>query len=435
MKASCLVLILGCLAWVAPVSAARAPKLLFRLDAPTAEEALGSAVVVIGDLDGDGAPDLAVGAPFATGSDGFIDGRAYLYSAASRDILIRLDSLRERTQLGLSLDAVGDIDGDGVPDLIIGAPYTRTDEDFGVGSAVVFSGATGLVLYNFIGDEPGTYMGWSVAGTGDLDGDGVPDFMIGTPYGSGDRYPGTGNVIVRSGATGQRLFKFTGENPGEYLGWSISGFADVDGDGVGDLLMGAPNASPDGHPQAGYVTLRSGKTGEIIRRIDGTEPLALLGRAVAWAGDLNGDGVPDFIVGAPQASPNGLAEAGCALVFSGANGGLLYRLDGPERFASFGSSVAGGLDVDGDGAPDIVVGAPDASPGGRIGAGSVFVFSGATGELLFRWDGEASGDNFGRAVAMIGDLNADDRAEVLVGAPFASPGGRRGAGSVFVVTY
>jgi glycosylphosphatidylinositol phospholipase D len=122
-------------------------------------------------------------------------------------------------------------------------------------------------------------------------------------------------------------------------------------------------------------------------------------------------------------------------VFSGANGQLLFRFDGLEAYDGLGTSVAGGLDVDGDGVPDIVVGAPDASPGGRVGAGSAFVFSGASGRLLFRWDGEVRGDSLGRWVALVADLNGDRRAEVMLGAPYASPNGLDGAGSVFVVTY
>src|SRR5262249_44182007 len=152
---------------------------------------------------------------------------------------------------------------------------------------------------------------------------------------------------------------------------------------------------------------------------------AHFGKSLAAIEDVDGDNVPDIIVGAPGASPNGIVGAGRAFVYSGASGQLLYQWDGLGRFDEFAASVAGGGDVDGDNVPDIIVGAPGASPTDRGAAGSAFVFSGATGEMLFRWDGEAAGDPLGRAVAIVGDLNGDGRADVLIGAPYAGPDDRR----------
>ncbi|HME90586.1 MAG TPA: integrin alpha, partial [Myxococcaceae bacterium] len=131
----------------------------------------------------------------------------------------------------------------------------------------------------------------------------------------------------------------------------------------------------------------------------------------------------------------GVENAGSAFIYSGATGALLYRLNGTARFDEFAASVAGGGDVNGDGIPDLVIGSPGASPNGRVGAGSAFVFSGRNGEPQFCWDGEATGDSLGRSVAIVGDLNGDGAAELAVGAPYASPQGREGAGTVFVLSY
>src|SRR5262249_28857929 len=176
-------------------------------------------------------------------------------------------------------------------------------------------------------------------------------------------------------------------------------------------------------------------TGKILLQLEGAEAHAFFGQVVANIGDIDSDGMDDFAVGAPSASPGRVQDAGSVFIYSGATSKLLYRLDGTSRFDNFGAAIGGGEDVDGDGIPDVVVGAPGASPGGLRSAGSAFVFSGATGELLLRLDGQEADASFGASVAIAGDLDGDGRAEVLVGAPFASPGGQRGAGSVFAFGF
>ncbi len=366
---------------------------------------------------------------------GYLDGRVFVYSGATNTLLYELNPLRHRGFFGTRLASVGDLDGDGVPDLIVGAPATSSDDFYGVGSVLAFSGATGELLFAFLGEEGGTYMGSAVAGVGDLDGDGVPEIAMGTPYGSGSGPYGGGVVTIRSGSDGTLLDEFDGSASGDYLGRAIAGMGDLDGDGVPDLLLGASNASPGGRAEAGLVQVRSGATGEILRQLDGAEASAFFGQAVANVGDLDGDGVDDFAVAAPSASPSGMQDAGSVFVYSGASGQLLYRWDGPESFGAFGSAVAGGGDVDGDGVPDVIVGAPGSSPGGVPVAGSAFVFSGATGELLLRWDGMEREGTLGQSVAILGDLTGDGRAEVAIGAPTQSPGGRSGAGAAVVLSY
>ncbi len=416
---------------LAPSGAARAQRLIRRIDSQIAGRGLGVSLASPGDLDGDGVPDIVAGGQ----QDAAATGIALALSGATGETLYELHPVEIRGFFGASLAASGDLDGDGVPDLIVGAPFTTTKVGFGVGAVLVFSGATGKLLYNFTGDQPGCYMGSAVSGVGDLDGDGIPELMMGTPYGGRDEIIGLGNAFIHSGRTGELIARFDGEQPGDYLGAALSGIEDVDGDGVADLLLAAPFASPEGRSQAGALELRSGASGDLIYRVVGTEASAYFGRSLAVVGDLDGDGILDFAAGAPNASPGGLPSAGEAFAFSGATGALIFRWEGFARFDEFGAAVAGGQDVDGDGIPDVVVGAPGASPGELSGAGSAFVFSGATGQLLFRWDGQAAGESLGRAVALIGDLDGDGRAEVLVGAPYASPNGLSGAGTVFVLSF
>jgi len=429
-------LIAGLSLLMLPRSPSGASQPLFRIDGRAQETLFGAAVAALGDVDGDGVPDFAVGAPQTLGpGGGYLDGQVLVYSGASRALLYELNPLRHRGFFGARVAPAGDLDGDRVPDLIVGAPATSSDELYGVGSALAFSGATGKLLLEFLGSEGGTYLGSAVAGAGDIDGDGVPEILIGTPYGTGGGPYGGGVVTVQSGADGALLYEFDGDASGDYLGRAVDGMGDIDGDGVPDLLLGAPNASPAGLSQAGLVQLRSGATGQILQQLEGAEARGFFGQVVANVHDIDGDGVDDFAIGAPSASPGGLQDAGSVFVYSGATSKLLYRWDGTSGFDAFGSAIGGGGDVDGDGVPDIVVGAPDASPGGVRGAGSAFIFSGATGKLLLRWDGEELDAALGASVAIVGDLDGDGRAEVIVGAPYASPAGQRGAGSVFALSF
>ncbi len=414
-----------------------ASEALFRIDGQAQETLFGAAVAPLGDIDGDGVPDFAVGAPLTLGpgGGGYLDGQVLVYSGASKALLYKLNPLRHRGFFGGRLSRAKDLDADGVPDLLVGAPWTPSEEFYGVGSVLAFSGATGKLIFEFLGEEGGTYMGSAVDAIGDLDKDGVPEIVIGTPYGTGGGPYGGGVVSVLSGSNGSLLYEFDGDDSGDYLGEAVAGLGDVDGDGVPDLLLGAPNASPGGLSQAGLVQLRSGATGRILLQLEGTEVRAFFGQVLANVHDVDGDGVDDFAIGAPSASPGEIQDAGSVYVYSGATAELLYRWDGTSRFDAFGSAIGGGDDVDGDGVPDIVVGAPGASPSGVRGAGSAFVFSGATGELLLRLDGQELDASFGASVAIAGDLDGDGRAEVLVGAPYAGPGGQRGAGSVFAFGF
>jgi len=154
--------------------------------------------------------------------------------------------------------------------------------------------------------------------------------------------------------------------------------------------------------------------------------------SVASAGDVNGDGRADFIVAAPDADPGGLTDAGSAYVYSGMTGALIYKKNGAALSDGLGVSVASAGDVNGDGRADFIVGAYFADPGGLSNAGSAYLYSGATGGLLSQINGAAAGDILGHSVASAGDVNGDGKADFIVGAYGADPGGRSEAGSAYV---
>jgi hypothetical protein len=235
-----------------------------------------------------------------------------------------------------------------------------------------------------------------------------------------------------------------GAAAGDNFGISVASAGDVNGDGFADLVVGAPGASPGGRSLAGTASVFHGSATGVAaapaRLLEGTAAGDYFGRSVASAGDVNGDGFADLVVGAYGADPGGRSLAGTASVFHGSATGVAAAparlLEGAAAGDAFGSSVASAGDVNGDGFADLVVGADGADPGGRMQAGTASVFHGsATGvaaapaRLL---EGAAAGDNFGRSVASAGDVNGDGFADLVVGADGADPGGRIYAGTASV---
>ena len=393
----------------------------------------GHSVAAIPDMNGDGVAELAIGAPGASTEEDGVTGAVYVVfgghpmsgAVALADVTrpgsgtgFRIRGAYAGDSTGWSLAAAGDLNGDGRGDIAVGAP--RFDpgggREFNATGAVyaVFGRATDTpVALADIGKARSSLgvryasavsgsAGWTVAGPGDVDGDGVPDLATGSPDMLGDRNrPAAGGVLVLFGRTdvgtvgidllGKGGYSIVGSAPDERLGSSVAAAGDVNGDGRGDLLVGAPWASPDGRHRAGtaYVLFarRGGDRLDLARltpaagyRIDGAtggfcglQPTCgeEAGTSVASAGDANGDGRPDALVGAPFASARGLPASGAAY--------LVYGQVGEPRIDLIGVGAAGadphGTRLDGAFArdeagetlavlpgdtPRVVVGAPSA---------------------------------------------------------------------------
>ena len=188
------------------------------------------------------------------------------------------------------------------------------------------------------------------------------------------------------------------------------GGADLDGDGVPDIVAGAPWASPEGRTEAGSVYVFSGADGRLLYRIDGISPGDGFGFSLAHTGGAR----PDLLIGAPSASPGLREEAGSVFVCSGRTGSVLTRVDGPEAGGGMGTSVAGGL-AGSD--PCFAAGAPWTSPDGRYWAGSVFIFRAGDGALVQRLNGQTAGEEFGWSLGA--GASSRHSAMVMVGAPSA----------------
>ena len=287
-------------------------------------------------------------------------------------------------------------------------------------------------LWQFNGLASWDYFGCSVARAGDVNWDGFPDIVVGAPSADPGGRSMAGQVRVFSGKDGSVLHTFNGLATVNHFGGSVAGVGDVNRDGYADIVVGAQSARPGGRRYAGQATVFSGKDGSVLHTFNGLAAGDMLGFSVAGVGDVDRDGFPDFIVGAPLAGPGGRLRAGQVRVFSGKDGSVLHTFNGLLSGNWFGYSVAEAGDVDRDGFPDFIVGAPYAYSGRWANAGQVRVFSGKDGSVLHTFNGIAARDSFGISVAGVGDVNRDGFPEFIVGAIEVDSGGRADAGQATV---
>jgi dTDP-glucose 4,6-dehydratase len=407
-----------------------------------ANDQFGWALAGLGDVNGDGLGDAGLGARFALVGVDTAAGVVYVYRGGWPQGSAPYALLTGRSadeHFGESLCGGADIDGDGRPDVAVGAPMRAAGVLSAAGAVDLFrGGALGAGRWaTLAGEAANDWFGESVA-LGDLDGDGVAEIIVGAPYNDRAGSAAGAVFIYRGGSTAPSApWKvLVGQAANDQFGWSVAAVGDVDGDGYGDVVVGARLHGLGPNAAAGAVYLfRGGPTMDTIadRVWNGEAKDDWFGNSVAGPGDVDGGGRADVLVGAPYNDRGGSA-AGAAYLFRGEDApgsppAAIYT--GQAANAQFGWSVARAGDVNGDGRPDVVVGARMQPSGALAAAGRAYVFAGGiplSSVAIATADGEAADDWFGNAVGECGGYFTAGRGPLYAGAPYndatASAAGR-----------
>lgn len=372
----------------------------------------GSSVSSAGDINGDGFSDILIGAVDFNASE----GKAYVYTGgiAMDNVLDRyLSGAGLNSDFASSVSSAGDINNDGYSDFIIGED-TNDEAATNAGKAYVYiNSMTGIEATDMVfdGNAATDNFGNSVSPAGDLNNDGYDDFIVGAKLNDSTGSAAGQAYIFFGGANLDKIpdLILNGAAAGDQFGTSVSKAGDVNGDGYDDVIVGAPNndagASNSGRAYIYFGGASMNNSADVL--LTGANIDDRYGYSVSDAGDVNGDGFADVVIGSNNTQNSYLYYGGSAM-----NNVVDVNLTG------YNISSAG--DVNGDGFDDVITGNPNTTNGtARIYYGSVLMNSGVDVTM----NGQASGDNFGISVSKAGDVNGDGYGDVIVGAYFNDNGG------------
>ncbi|MDV4169267.1 hypothetical protein [Rhodovulum sp. FJ3] len=433
---------------------------------------LGSSVSSAGDVNGDGFDDFIVGSPNSDNGGG-VAGDAYVFYGSATGANIDISTLTNAQgfriqgdeafdRAGYSVSSAGDVNGDGFDDLIVGAPFANGTE----GEAyVIYGSATGVDIdlssltsaqgFVFIGDRNADFAGISVSSAGDVNGDGFDDLIVGARaanLGTGAAYVifggETGTNIDLGTLTSEQGFIIQGDEAGDRAGTSVSSAGDVNGDGFDDLIIAADRGDDGGTDAGEAYVIYGNATGANVDLssltpaqgfiIQGDMAGDLAGTSVSSAGDVNGDGFDDLIVGAYVGDDGGTSAGEAYVIYGSASGsnidlttltpeqGFIIQGDTFSDFA--GDAVSSAGDVNGDGFDDLLIGAQGGDDGGNNAGEAYVVYGSAAGTNVdlstltqaqgFIIQGDVANSRIAVSVSSAGDVNGDGFDDLIIGAPF-----------------
>lgn len=364
-----------------------------------------SDVAAIGDVNADGIVDFVVGA-FQAQNGGA--GRAFVYSGKDLRLLYSLEGQESHDLFGYPVAGIGDFDGDGQRDFAVSAVYHNSS----AGRVYVFSGPDGQLLHVFDGEESQLWFGLDVAGAGDVNSDGFDDILIGSQLFDGPKgNDNCGRFELLSGKDGSIIYSFYGHHAEERLGGTLNGLGDLDGDGVPEFAVGSPKFDPAGENpprRFGRATIYSGVSGEILYEYTGRGPYDEVGKEVVPITDINQDETPDFAIAFNVGRVAVYSGADGSLLLS-------LPSNSPDKQLAVVRTVQCAGDINNDGIADILVGAIYDNALGTF-TGRSFVYSGADGLALAVYTGLGPGDFFGWSGDSLGDINEDGFDDIMIGA-------------------
>ncbi|MAP94086.1 MAG: hypothetical protein CMK07_03950, partial [Ponticaulis sp.] len=408
-------------------------------------------------------------------------------SGLTSDTGIRIHGFGEDAFSGSAVSSAGDVNGDGLDDIIIGARYADADGELRAGQAYVVFGTTqsfnqpielsdldGLNGFTINGSDRTQFVGWSVSGAGDVNADGIDDLLVGAMGASPNDIDAAGQAFVIFGTTdgfapqlfvtdldGTNGFTLNGDQYIGHLGLSLSSIGDANGDGIADMLIGAPDASEayllfgssTGFSSDLNISDLNGQNGVTLDGIS----FSASGYSVSEAGDFNNDGLDDLLIGAYLGRVDGDRVGQTFVVFGSTSWPATMSfstLDGSNGFVfnglatddGTGYTVSSAGDVNDDGIDDLIIGAFAADPNGESRAGVTYVVFGTTAPMSAAFDlssldgqngfvltGDLTWDYSGAAVHALGDINADGIDDIAIGAYYADASGNADSGATYIV--
>ncbi len=469
----------------------------FKIIGQTTFDNAGSSVSDAGDINGDGLADLIIGA-LGNDANGQNSGIAYVVFGKTDSVTVDLNAVANGTggfkiagqaaldNAGSSVSNAGDVNGDGLADLIVGSDSNDANGQNSGAAYVVFGKTDGTTIdlnavangtggFKIAGQAAFDYAGVSVSTAGDVNGDGFTDLIVGAYLNdangsdSGAAYvvfgkTDGGAIDLNAVANGTGGFKIAGQTATDLAGISVSNAGDVNGDGRADLIVGAYSNDTNGRNSgATYVVFgkKDGGTIDLNAVANGTAGFKISGQAegdfasnsVSTAGDVNGDGLTDLIVGAFYNDANDQNSGAAYVVFGKTDGTMVdlntvangiggFKIVGQAAFDYAGVSVSHAGDVNGDGLTDLIVGAYDGANGNDSGAAYV-VFGKKDGTTIdlnavangtggFKIAGQAGADFAGISVSNAGDVNGDGLVDLIVGATGNDANGNN-SGAAYVI--